>query len=57
MANEMFLIILLAFVSASHFDDLALIDGFKWDKVVFRTRKDCSLDEAPEVSTATTELV
>ena len=42
--------LLSSFTQASHLDDLAALDSFKWDTVVFRTRKDCSLDVHPDVS-------
>ena len=42
---------LLAFVNAgSHFDDLDSIKNFKWDHVMFKTKKDCALDNYPDVS-------
>ena len=43
-------ILLSSFTQASHLDDIAALDSFKWDNVVFRTKKDCSLDHHPDVS-------
>ena len=37
-------------VQGSHFDDIDAIENFKWDKVKFKTKKDCALDNYPEVS-------
>ena len=37
-------------VQGSHFDDIEAIENLKWDKVKFKTKKDCSLDNYPEVS-------
>lgn len=35
---------------ASHIDDTnGELSNFKWDKVVFRLMKDCSLDRIPDV--------
>merc|ERR1712153_167175 len=33
----------------SHLDDIEAIEKFKWDKVRFVTRKDCSLDPYPDM--------
>ena len=41
---------LLSMVSASHFDDIKGIENFKWDHVMFKTKKDCALDNYPDVS-------
>ena len=49
----MYKLIALSFVSmaqASHLDDLEALDNFKWDRVAFKTKKDCALDAYPEVS-------
>ena len=36
--------------SASHLDDLdGELSNLKWDKVIFRTKTDCSLDKNPHV--------
>ena len=37
-------------VNASHFDDIESIEGLKWDTIKFKTKKDCALDNYPEVS-------
>ena len=39
----------LASVSASHFEDLDEIENFKFDRVVFNTKKDCALDKYPDM--------
>ena len=39
-------------VEASHLDDPEDIETFKWDKVKFKTKKDCSLDHHPDVSSS-----
>ena len=36
--------------AASYFDDIDSIENFKWDRVAFKTKKDCALDSYPEVS-------
>merc|ERR1719263_324868 len=40
---------MMAVSSASHFDDLDAIENFSWDHVAFLTKKDCALDNYPEV--------
>ena len=40
---------MMAVTSASHFDDLEAIEGFKWDHVAFLTKKDCALDKYPDI--------
>ena len=40
----------LAVAQASHFDDIEAIENLKWDRVAFKTKKDCALDSYPEVS-------
>ena len=40
-----------ASVSASHFDDIDSIENFEWDFVSFLTKKDCALDNYPEMRT------
>ena len=37
-------------ISASHFDDLSMMDNFKFDHVRFLSKKDCALDNYPNVS-------
>ena len=39
---------------ASHFneEDLAAMRDFKFDHVMFKTKKDCALDNYPDVSTS-----
>ena len=37
-------------IQASHFDDMYEIENFKWDRVAFKTKKDCALDNYPAVS-------
>ena len=37
-------------IQASHFDDMDEIENFKWDRVAFKTKKDCALDNYPAVS-------
>ncbi len=45
-------VMLLSIVVASHIDDSkGELTNFKWDKVNFRLKKDCSLDKMPNVST------
>lgn len=49
------LIVLFAMVftlaMTSHIDDIdGELSNFSWDRVIFRLRKDCSLDKMPDVS-------
>ncbi len=36
-------------VKASYFENIEEIENFKWDKVIFRTKKDCALDGYPDM--------
>tara|TARA_B110000285_G_C14728972_1_gene425582 strand:+ start:98 stop:517 length:420 start_codon:yes stop_codon:yes gene_type:complete len=40
---------IMAVSSASHFDDLDAIENFSWDHVSFLTKKDCALDNYPDI--------
>ena len=40
---------MMAVTSASHFDNLEEIENFKWDHVSFLTKKDCALDNYPDI--------
>ena len=40
----------MGLISAAHFDDIKAIENFKWDHVMFKTKKDCALDNYPDVS-------
>ncbi len=45
-----FLNLLMAgIVSASHFENLDEIRNLKYDKVIFRTKKDWALDNQPDI--------
>ena len=44
-----FLSLILASVAASHFDNLDEIRGLKFDHVMFKTKKDCALDNYPDM--------
>ena len=37
--------------SASHFDNLEEIESFSWDQAAFLTKKDCALDNYPDMKT------
>ena len=41
--------LLLPLAAASHFDEIAELDNLKFDKVAFRLKKDCSLDNKPDI--------
>lgn len=42
---------ILATVAASHFDNIDEIRGLKFDHVMFKTKKDCALDNFPDMRT------
>ena len=39
----------LATANASHFDNIEEIVNFDWDHVMFKSKKDCALDNYPAV--------
>ena len=44
-------IVMASMLMASHIDDTnGELSNFKYDKVIFRLQKDCSLDKIPDVS-------
>merc|ERR1712166_303777 len=50
MLNKLVSIVaMMAVTSASHFDNLEEIENFKWDHVAFLTKKDCALDNYPDI--------
>ena len=34
----------------THLDNIEELENFKWDHVIFKTKKDCALDNYPAVS-------
>lgn len=45
-----FLLVLVSLAAGTHIDDTdGELTNFSYDKVVFRTIKDCSLDKIPDV--------
>ena len=42
---------LFALVSATHFDDIPAINNLQFDHVMFKTKKDCALDNYPAMKT------
>ena len=45
------LFLFFSYVSAekTHVDDIEKIENFKWDRVAFKTKKDCALDNYPDM--------